>query len=76
MSANDIINERGYWQGLTDMAERPVPPADIPERTAHRGRGSADHRQRRARQPGAVADARPRGDRDALAYASGHRHAA
>ena len=33
ISANDVINERGYWQGLTD--ERPVPPADIPEaRTA------------------------------------------
>jgi uncharacterized protein YcbK (DUF882 family) len=33
ISANDIINERGYWQANT--AERPVPPADIPEqRTA------------------------------------------
>jgi uncharacterized protein YcbK (DUF882 family) len=30
MSANDIINERGYWQGLTDTPERPVPPAEIP----------------------------------------------
>jgi uncharacterized protein YcbK (DUF882 family) len=29
ISANDIINERGYWQANT--AERPVPPADIPE---------------------------------------------
>jgi hypothetical protein len=31
VSANDIINERGYWQGLADMPERPVPPAEIPE---------------------------------------------
>ena len=28
-SANDIINERGYWQGLIEP-ERPTPPADIP----------------------------------------------
>ena len=35
ISANDVINERGYWQGLTDTPERPVPPAEIPEaRTA------------------------------------------
>jgi uncharacterized protein YcbK (DUF882 family) len=35
ISANDIINERGYWQGLVETPERPVPPADIPEaRTA------------------------------------------
>ena len=31
ISANDIINERGYWQGLTDQPERPVPPANIPQ---------------------------------------------
>jgi uncharacterized protein YcbK (DUF882 family) len=31
VSANDVINERGYWSGLTDTPERPVPPADIPE---------------------------------------------
>jgi uncharacterized protein YcbK (DUF882 family) len=31
VSANDVINERGYWQGLADKPERPVPPADIPE---------------------------------------------
>ncbi len=31
VSANDIIKERGYWQGLTDLPERPVPPAEIPE---------------------------------------------
>ena len=30
MSANDVINERGYWQGMMDTSERPVPPADIP----------------------------------------------
>jgi uncharacterized protein YcbK (DUF882 family) len=35
LSANDVINQRGYWQGLDQAAERPVPPADIPEtRTA------------------------------------------
>jgi hypothetical protein len=35
ISANDIINERGYWQGLVETPARPVPPADIPEaRTA------------------------------------------
>jgi hypothetical protein len=35
ISANDVINERGFWQGLTNTAERPIPPADIPEqRTA------------------------------------------
>ena len=35
ISANDVINERGYWQGLTEVSERPVPPAEIPEaRTA------------------------------------------
>jgi uncharacterized protein YcbK (DUF882 family) len=35
ISANDIINERGYWQGLVETPERPVPPADIPKaRTA------------------------------------------
>ncbi|HZO48044.1 MAG TPA: DUF882 domain-containing protein [Xanthobacteraceae bacterium] len=31
ISANDIINERGYWQGLVETQERPVPPADIPQ---------------------------------------------
>ncbi len=31
ISANDIINERGYWQGLVETPARPVPPADIPE---------------------------------------------
>jgi uncharacterized protein YcbK (DUF882 family) len=42
MSANDIINERGYWQGLVEpngevyvtaaaRASAPRPPADIPE---------------------------------------------
>jgi uncharacterized protein YcbK (DUF882 family) len=35
MSANDIINQRGYWEGLAETSERPVPPANIPEtRTA------------------------------------------
>ncbi|MPZ36992.1 MAG: DUF882 domain-containing protein [Rhizobiales bacterium] len=35
VSANDVINERGYWEGLTDTPAHPVPPADIPEtRTA------------------------------------------
>jgi uncharacterized protein YcbK (DUF882 family) len=28
-SANDIINQRGYWQGMIEP-ERPTPPADIP----------------------------------------------
>jgi len=28
-SANDVINERGYWQGLVEI-DRPTPPADIP----------------------------------------------
>jgi hypothetical protein len=28
-SANDIINERGYWSGLIEP-DRPTPPADIP----------------------------------------------
>jgi hypothetical protein len=31
LSANDIINDRGYWQGAVETAsDRPVPPADIP----------------------------------------------
>jgi hypothetical protein len=30
-SANSVISERGYWQGLVENAERPVPPAAIPE---------------------------------------------
>jgi uncharacterized protein YcbK (DUF882 family) len=35
VSANDIINDRGYWHGLVEMPERPIPPAEIPEtRTA------------------------------------------
>lgn len=27
-SANDIVNQRGYWQGIVE--DRPTPPADIP----------------------------------------------
>lgn len=31
VSANDVINERGYWQGLPELAEGPPrPPAPIP----------------------------------------------
>jgi uncharacterized protein YcbK (DUF882 family) len=30
-SANSVISERGYWQGLAENAERPLPPANIPE---------------------------------------------
>ncbi|MBX9777207.1 MAG: DUF882 domain-containing protein [Xanthobacteraceae bacterium] len=30
-SANAVISERGYWQGLVEKSERPVPPAEIPE---------------------------------------------
>jgi uncharacterized protein YcbK (DUF882 family) len=30
-SANSVISERGYWQGLVEKTERPVPPANIPE---------------------------------------------
>jgi uncharacterized protein YcbK (DUF882 family) len=34
-SANDIINQRGFWQGAAEKTDRPIPPADIPEvRTA------------------------------------------
>ncbi len=34
-SANDVINQRGFWQGTADTFARPVPPADIPNmRTA------------------------------------------
>jgi uncharacterized protein YcbK (DUF882 family) len=31
-SANSVISERGYWQGLVEKTERPpLPPANIPE---------------------------------------------
>ena len=66
MSANDIINERGYWQGLTDTPERPVPPAEIPvARTAAVAEAPIT---------GSVSGAAPwpmpdRAGRDAMAYA-------
>ena len=62
ISANDIINERGYWQGLVETPSAPDPAGGYSGSPHRRSRGSADHRQRRARQPGAVADARPRAD--------------
>jgi uncharacterized protein YcbK (DUF882 family) len=70
ISANDIINERGYWQGLVETQARPVPPADIPEArpaavaeapiTGSVARGSLA--------PWAMPDRAPA--RDAMAYAS------
>ena len=71
ISANDIINERGYWQGLTDTAERPVPPADIPEapRTAAAEAPITGSVARGSLAPWPMPD---RQARDAMAYAPPH----
>ena len=70
ISANDIINERGYWQGLTDMPERPVPPADIPEvRTAAAEAPITGSVARGSLAPWPIPD---RQARDAMAYAPPH----
>jgi uncharacterized protein YcbK (DUF882 family) len=71
LSANDIINERGFW----DTPERPVPPADIPE-----ARSAPETRTASAEAPVTAGVARgslapwPMPDRapgrDALAYAA------
>jgi uncharacterized protein YcbK (DUF882 family) len=42
VSANQIINERGYWASLTDTPERPVPPANIPEAPAETRTAAAE----------------------------------
>jgi uncharacterized protein YcbK (DUF882 family) len=71
ISANDIINERGYWQGLTDTAERPVPPANIPEapRTAAAEAPITGSVARGSLAPWPMPD---RQARDAMAFASPH----
>jgi uncharacterized protein YcbK (DUF882 family) len=69
MSANDIIKERGYWEGLTDNTpERPVPPAEIPEaRTAAAEAPVIGGVARGSLAPWPMPD---RAGRDALAYAA------
>jgi hypothetical protein len=69
MSANDIINERGYWQGLVEPTipqttaaanpEPPRPPAHIPEFNGNVATGSVS--------PFPMPERRPTGE--ALAYA-------
>jgi uncharacterized protein YcbK (DUF882 family) len=68
MSANDIINERGYWEGLTETPERPVPPANIPEtRTAAAEAPITGSVARGSLAPWPTPERAPA--RDALAYA-------
>lgn len=72
ISANDVIQERGYWSGLVDMPERPVPPADIPEartetRTAAAEAPITGSVARGSLAPWPMPDRRA--NRDALAYA-------
>jgi uncharacterized protein YcbK (DUF882 family) len=68
MSANDIINERGYWEGLAETPERPVPPANIPEtRTAAADAPITGSLARSSLAPWPTPERAPA--RDALAYA-------
>jgi uncharacterized protein YcbK (DUF882 family) len=70
ISANDIIKERGFWEGLTDSTpERPVPPAEIPEvRTAAAAEAPiSGNVARGSLAPWPMPD---RAGRDALAYAA------
>jgi uncharacterized protein YcbK (DUF882 family) len=68
ISANDIINERGYWQGLAEQPDRPTPPANIPEeRTASTEPVLTGSVARGSVAPWALPDRRPSGD--AMAYA-------
>jgi uncharacterized protein YcbK (DUF882 family) len=65
-SANAIINERGYWQGLVE--DTPRPPADIPEaRVASAEPPVTGSVARGALTPWPMPDRRPAGE--TLAYA-------
>ena len=70
ISANDIINERGYWQGLVETPAPPIPPADIPEvRTAAVAEAPITGSVARGSlAPWPMPDRAP--TRDAMAYAS------
>jgi len=72
VSANDVINDRGYWQGLPEQAEAPPrPPAPIPlQRTADVVVASADPVTTGSLAPWPLPDRSERGPTGrALAYA-------